>query len=199
MNMKPKFNLTNEQKIEFGKLAIKAMHQQQSLIEQLDTKVFRVEPTTVVLSCEFKTSNVENQQDQTNLVFFRFKDDFLRCETNGIDLNINLNFTDNLQPLYFEYMYQTFGEPFRKAALDFWRERRQEEYNEFKERKAQLNQEGKELEAKHKKFLDTLSNLGKSDKKLSQFAAPQMKLNGADKTMNNTTKQTPCQDNSREM
>ena len=199
MSKKPKFNLTDEQKIEFGKLAIKEMHQQKSWLEQLDIKVFRVEPTTVVLSCDFKIPHWENQQDQTNLVFFRFRDDFLRCETNGIDLNLNLNFTDKLQPLYFDYMYQIFGEPFRKAALNYWRERTQEESNAFQERKAQLNQEGKALAAKHKKFLDTLSNLGKSDKKLRQFAAPQMKPNGTDKTISHTAKQTPFQDNGREM
>lgn len=198
MNVKPKFDLTDEQKIEFGKLAIKDMYQQKPWIEQLDTKVFRVEPTTVVLSCDLKIPHWGNQQDQTNLVFFRFRDDFLRCETNGIDFNINLNFTDHLQPLYFDYMYQIFGEPFRKAALNYWRERTQEESNAFQERKAQLNQEGKELAAKHKTILATLSNLGKSDKKLRQFAAPQMKSNGTDKTTSNPVK-TPLQDNSREM
>ncbi len=179
MSKKPEFNLTDEQKIEFSQHAVKEMYQQKPGIEQLNTKVFRLEPTSVVLSCDFKIPNWGDQQNQNNLVFFRFKNDFLRCETNGIGLNIDLNFTDDIQPLYFDYMYKTFGEPFRKAALNFWQERRQEEYNEFKERQAQLNQEGKELEAKHIGFLNILSNLGKSDKKLSQFAAADMKLRGA--------------------
>lgn len=175
MNKKPEFNLTDAQKIEFGKLVIQEMHQQKTWIKQLNTKVFRVEPTTVVFSCDFKIPQWGDQRNQTDLIFVRFRDDFLRCETNGtLDLNFNLHFTDDVQPLYFAYMYQTFGEPFRKAALAFWRERNAAEYNEFKARQAQLNQEGKDLAAKHKRFFNTLSNLGKSDQKLGQFAAPQI-------------------------
>lgn len=117
----------------------------------------------------------------------------------------NVRLEDNLrasfQQIYLDYMCQKFGEPYRKAAMKHWQEEFAAERQQFQARRseqiAQLDQQEQALLAKQNTLLDFLSK--GTDKKLRHFAAPDMKLKGAGKTMNNAAKQALPQDNDREM
>lgn len=139
MNKKLEFNLTNAQKTEFGRLAIKKIADQQIMP---DVEIHDIQPTSISFTSH------ENNPDNNVYLTFDFINNGLACRCT--DRGYPSQYTDTIQPLYLNYMYKIFGEPFREAALNNWHS----QYSEFQRRQAKETITlKKKLDEEYKKYL----------------------------------------------
>ncbi len=167
MNKEKQFRPTPSQQVEFSELAIK----------QIKARWPRVIPADIKLSTTgYGMTTFASAKHRYFMLSFHFLKDGLNCvcrrdgsrHSNASDDLL----TDAIQPLYFNYMYQAFGEPYRAAALDYWQKHLWEEYNAHLVHKqaqiAQLEQAEKALSAKQIQTLSALYNLGQEPNKTEQ-------------------------------
>ena len=172
------FQLTEEQGIEFCQQAIKKIRE---LLPQA--------PADINLYSKSDTRFIFKNSDVTLYTLGSFSLEF-HLSTFKLKFSADMRedlrqawkqeeFSESLQTLYTDYMCETFGEPYRKAALIDWQEQSVKQDNEYQAQVAELEQKRAAQLAKRKAIFDFLSK--NTDKKLSHFAAPDMQLKDATK------------------
>lgn len=172
------FQLTEEQGIKFCEQAIKKIREllpqvpsDMNIYGKSDTK-FLFEGSNTYFGLEIHLSTFK----------LRFSVDRLPEELRQAWKQEE--FSESLQTLYTDYMCETFGEPYRKAALIDWQEQSAKQDNEYQAQVAELEQKRAAQLAKRKAIFDFLSK--NTDKKLSHFAAADMPLKDATKEQDPT-------------
>ena len=178
MNEEKLFAPTKSQQVEFSALAIK----------RIKTQCPRVIPADLQLSSAgYRMVSFSSAKHRYFMLTFQFSKDGMNCVCRRDVFSRHSSvsndvLTETIQPLYFNYMYQAFGEPYRQAALTYWQKHLWEEYNAHMEQKqkqiAQLEQAEKALSTKQIQTLSALYALGNAngaDKTEEQFFGGKLK------------------------
>lgn len=160
MNEEKQFGLTKSQQVEFSERAI----------QHIKAQCPRVIPADIQLSSAgYGMTTFSSAKHRYFMLSFHFLKDGMNCVCRRDVVSRHSNtsndaLTEAIQPLYFNYMYRAFGEPYRQAALAYWQKHLWEEYNAHLEHKqaqiAQLEQAEKALSTKQIQTLSALYALG---------------------------------------
>ena len=172
--MNTEFKLTDQQKIAFGELAIKKLNE-----------LYPNFPDKMTLNEIGASSMIFSDGHVDNTLVFLFED-------FGVDCYIGChgsNFTDDVHPLYLNYMCEIFGEAYYDKALAYWEKlsvARYSEYQEYKVREVaklelKLDRERQKIFAKQDSIFNTLNA---EHQKLSHFAAPDLPLRDTAQDLN---------------
>lgn len=165
MNEEKQFGLTKSQQVEFSELAI----------QHIKAQCPRVIPADLQLSSAgYGITTFSSAKHRYFMLSFHFLKDGMNCvcRRDGFSRHSNVNndvLTEAIQPLYFNYMYRAFGEPYRQAALAYWQKHLWDEYHVHLKHKqeqiAQLEQTEKVLSTKQIQTLSALYALGQEANK----------------------------------